>query len=143
MENKTKRTPEDYAKNYPSVTSDGLHGPFTVGNINHNVNGKGRTIINLCVKTPQSKERGATYSAPDDWSVSTRFQPGELVNIVVKGGFVDKVTEAKAKPGISASAINKQVEESVKQMEEETKEESQEQVKEGVTSEAAGEDLPF
>ncbi len=95
MEQSTKRSAQEFAANYKVITKDGFYGPVTVGNI---VPHNGKILINLNVKTLKSGDRGAVHSQPQSWYEKKAFPyaTGDQVNIVVKNGYVDKISLAKA-----------------------------------------------
>ncbi len=110
MEN-TNRTPEDYAKNYPTVKGTGVFGPVSVGNVGEY---NGRVIINLCVKTTRSGDKNATISFPKDWAKAHRFQSGDKVNFEIgPDGYIKDIFHVKAqsvssKSSVSAAEVNSQ-----------------------------------
>ena len=107
----TKQKAIEYARNYPLVLADSnLMGPVTVGNIGEY---KGRSIINLCLRTVRSNPYNATISFPADWKKASMFKPGDQVNIQIEGGYVRNIWFARPESvragKISAALVNQQV----------------------------------
>ncbi len=95
-----KRTAEQFAANYKTITKDGFYGPITVGNIVRwtNKNNEERILINLCVKTAMSGDKGAVVNQPASWYDDKPFPyaKGDQVNVTVKNGYADKISHCKA-----------------------------------------------
>lgn len=107
---KTERTPQEFATNYPVIKTDGFFGPISVGNI---VEYNSRIMMNLCIKTNKTGDRNAVSSYPSEWY---QFKPfpfrcGDQVNVLIQDGYVKKVFKAKptAVSTISAAVINQEV----------------------------------
>jgi hypothetical protein len=107
----TESKQAQYAKNYPLVDRDtkaeGM-GPITVGNIGEY---NGRTIINLCLRTKRTEERGggnATISFPSDWPKASAFRPGDMVNVIITDGYVKKIWHVRpeAAPSVATKRVS-------------------------------------
>lgn len=99
----TKRSPEEFAVNYPIAKSDGAYN-VTIGNITEH---EGKIYVNLCMKTLRSKERNAAYVRPVEgtpgkfgpWGPLPQFmQKGMRVTVEVVNGYPNKLSPIATKP---------------------------------------------
>jgi hypothetical protein len=93
-----KRTPQDFAKNYPLAPKDGRYPNIAVGNITEF---NGRYIINLCLKTVRSNENGlgASMSHPVEWGM--KYQTGQHVDVLIEKGYVKKLLTSQLSKTVS------------------------------------------
>lgn len=109
-----KKTPEEFAQNYRTITADGQVAGITVGSINvilkqadgntlflgaydafrKDYPANARIIYNLAVKTMRSGLRGASYSCQIDRPV-TGVVSKDWVDIKVQNGYVQSIKPAK------------------------------------------------
>lgn len=83
-----KRTPQEFAKNYPLAPKDGRYPNIAVGNITeHN----GRYIVNLCLKTVRSNVTGVgtQMSFPIGWGL--KVKTGQHMDVLIEDGYVKKL----------------------------------------------------
>lgn len=115
-----KKTPQEYAANYPVIHVDGYYGPLSVGNVTpFNT----RILVNVCCKTTRSGDKNAVISYPESWFKDRPFpfRPGDQINILVEDGYIKKAFAAKAKSvsSISFGTINKEVADAIDKIQEE------------------------
>lgn len=103
MEN-TKRTPEEFAAQMPTKL-DGLHEAVRITNIGH---ANGRDLFNFAFKTEKSKGRNAVYSTKGEWGVAAKYSAGELVNVVISGGYISRMEKIKKGQTITAAQAQAQ-----------------------------------
>jgi hypothetical protein len=81
-----KRTPQEFAKNYPLAPKDGRYPNIAIGNITEF---NGRYIINVCLKTAKSGDVGASMSYPVEWGL--KVQTGQHMDVLIEDGYVKKL----------------------------------------------------
>ena len=103
LEAKARAT--EFAQNYPFRGEDGHFGPVSIANVNRAVeitkkdgSTELRDIVNLCLRTPNSKGSNATISAPSEWNKFGWARSGGLVEVVMENGFIKKIIKSVAEP---------------------------------------------
>jgi hypothetical protein len=134
-----KRTPEEFAKNYPRF-GDGLVGqPIAIGNINEIIdkNGNKRILVNLCMKTTGSGDRNAVWSTK--FNLPSHVRTGAYVQPYIENGYVKKLIPMAA----SASMVTSVNEAAQEQLDQEAADKAVDQtIKEAQAKEASKAEEP-